>query len=139
MRVLIMTICLLVVFVGACHAQQNWLEVPEIPFVVDPNTDNYIVAVRVEAEPAAEIRVEQMIETHIWPVAVTFTGLPVWARMEGAAVFMTPTAQDVGVWYWDVIATDEPPFYIDPISVTGTWAVDVVPKNVGPVFVPFVR
>ena len=138
MRVLIMTICLLV-FVGACHAQQNWLEVSEIPFVVDPNVDNYIVAVRVEAVPATEVRIEQMIETHIWPVTVTFTGLPVWVRMEGAAVFMNPAAGDVGIYYWDVIATDEPPFYIDPISVVGTWAVEVVPKNVGPKFVPFVR
>jgi len=97
------------------------------------------VAVRIEAEPSHELRIEQLLETHIWPVSVTFDGLPVWSRAEGPAVFMQPTNIDIGLYYWEVTATDDPPFFINPVSVTGVWAIEVLPKNLGPIFVPFVR
>jgi len=141
MKKCIMTICLVVMVIvsGNCHAEQNWLEPSEMPFIVDPNVDNYIVAVRIEAEPLQELRIEQLLETHIWPVVVTFDGLPAWAWAAGPAVFMQPAAADVGLYYWQVTAVDSPPFFIDPVSVTGTWTVQVVPSNPGPVFVPFVR
>jgi len=135
----LMVVVSMALLAGACHAEQNWLEPGAIPFVVDPNVDNYIVAARIEAAAAAELRIEQYIESHIWPVTVTYSNLPVWARAEGPAVFMLPTVSDVGLYYWTVTATDEPPFFIEPCSVTGIWAIEVLPKNLGPVLVPFVR
>jgi len=138
-NLIVLLITVTALFAGACHGEQNWLEPAEIPFVVDPNTDNYIVAVRIEADTGSELRIEQYVESHLWPVSVTFENLPVWAHAEGAAVLMLPAADQVGLWYWTVTATDEPPFFIEPVSVTGTWAVEVLDKNPGPVLVPFGR
>ena len=138
-RIVLAVIVVATAFAGACHGQQNWLSPGELPFMVDPTISTYIVAVRIEAEPSQEIRIEQLVETHQWPIAFTFSGLPSWGRQDGPAVFLSPVATDMGIYYFQITATDEPPFYIDPRSVTGTWVVEVLPTNPGPVLVPFVR
>lgn len=126
---------------GACAAEQNWLDPNMVGFPTDPNMidNNLITAIRIEADAGQEYCFEQGIEPHIWPVAITFGGIPQGSRTEGPAFFWQPDEMQIGTHYFTVTAKDDPPFYIDSVSVTGVWAVQVVPKNPGPVLVPFVR
>ena len=126
---------------AACQPEQNWLDPNMVPFVTDPNQTNgrLITAIRIEAGPDYEYCFEQAVENHIWPVTINYSGIPAGSRTEGPAFYWQPTFEQVGMWYFTVTATDEPPFYVDSISVTGVWAVQVIPKNPGPVLVPFVR
>ena len=118
---------------------QQWLDPNDIAFELDPNIANYIVAIRLEAGVDEEFRIEQGIETHLYPVTVSFSGLPAGARAEGKAFCWLPTAEQVGTHYFTVSAMDNPPFYVRSRTITGTWAVQVVPNNPGPTLIPFVR
>ena len=138
MKKLLMTIIVLMA-AGQAACQQNWLDPNSIGFPVDPNIANYIVAVRIEADANEEFCYEQQVKPHIWPVTITYSGIPAGSRVEGAAWFWQPTLADIGPHYFFVTAKDDPPFWLESRSVTGVWVVQVVPSNPGPVLIPFVR
>lgn len=137
----IAVLLMLSILAGACAAEQNWLDPNMVGFNIDPNMidNNLITAVRIEADPNAEYSFEQGVEPHIWPITITYDGIPPGSRTDGPLFYWQPTTEQVGTWYFKVTAKDDPPFYINSISITGVWAVRVVPKNPGPILVPFVR